>query len=195
MWRVRRAHRSSLFQLEAIEQHPCPWFQRVPRRTARGRRVPEFAGRKRHAQSGGEQRHERHRRQRAFDPDAIGKHSDKRHASPPIPHAKPIISDDTVAALMGAIIWPNVTLTGSVDCSRQPADRHERHEWPSRLSRRDGQKRDGKDERPQDDVARAPAIGERAAEESADAADEQIDGTRQFPPRRPTCRAASASPA
>src|SRR5688572_19854663 len=34
---------------------------------------------------------------------------------PPTPQAKPIISEETVAALMGAIIWPKVTLTGRVD--------------------------------------------------------------------------------
>ena len=42
-----------------------------------------------------------------------------------MPQAKPIISDDTVAALIGAIVWPKVTFTGSVDCSRNPpADNH-----------------------------------------------------------------------
>ena len=41
-------------------------------------------------------------------------------SSEPTPQAKPIISDETVAALTGAICWPNVTLTGSVDCSRKP---------------------------------------------------------------------------
>ena len=40
--------------------------------------------------------------------------------SPPMPQANPIINDDTVAALIGAIVWPNVTFTGSVDCSRNP---------------------------------------------------------------------------
>ena len=39
---------------------------------------------------------------------------------PPVPHAKPIISDDTVAALTGAIRCANVTLTGSVDCRKKP---------------------------------------------------------------------------
>jgi len=34
---------------------------------------------------------------------------------PPVPQAKPIISDETVAALTGARDWPNVTFTGSVD--------------------------------------------------------------------------------
>ncbi|NJK60333.1 MAG: hypothetical protein HC918_08960 [Oscillatoriales cyanobacterium SM2_1_8] len=37
-----------------------------------------------------------------------------------MPQAKPIISDDTVAALTGASICPYVTLTGSVDCSSSP---------------------------------------------------------------------------
>ena len=31
--------------------------------------------------------------------------------SPPVPQAKPIISDDTVAALAGAIRWPNDEFT------------------------------------------------------------------------------------
>ncbi len=39
---------------------------------------------------------------------------------PPVPHAKPIINDDTVAALIGAMTCANVTLTGSVDWSRNP---------------------------------------------------------------------------
>src|SRR5688500_303044 len=37
-----------------------------------------------------------------------------------MPQAKPIIRDDTVAALTGASSWPNVTLTGSVDCRKKP---------------------------------------------------------------------------
>ena len=37
-----------------------------------------------------------------------------------MPQAKPIISDDTVAALIGAMRCPNVTFTGSVDCSSRP---------------------------------------------------------------------------
>src|SRR5262245_29159304 len=37
-----------------------------------------------------------------------------------MPQAKPIISDDTVAALTGASACPNVTLTGSVDCRKKP---------------------------------------------------------------------------
>src|SRR5688572_19094705 len=41
-------------------------------------------------------------------------------ASPPTPHANPIISDETVAAEIGAIVCAKVTLTGSVDCSRNP---------------------------------------------------------------------------
>src|SRR5262245_15128745 len=40
--------------------------------------------------------------------------------SEPTPHANPIINDETVAALTGAICCPNVTLTGSVDCRRKP---------------------------------------------------------------------------
>src|SRR3954470_11634505 len=40
--------------------------------------------------------------------------------NPPVPHAKPIISDATVAALTGARDWPNVTLTGNVDCKNSP---------------------------------------------------------------------------
>ena len=40
--------------------------------------------------------------------------------SPPIPQANPIINDETVAALIGAIICAKVTFTGSVDCSRNP---------------------------------------------------------------------------
>ena len=39
---------------------------------------------------------------------------------PPVPQANPIISDDTVAALTGAIACPNTTLTGSVDCRNRP---------------------------------------------------------------------------
>src|SRR4051812_15681027 len=37
-----------------------------------------------------------------------------------MPQAKPIINDETVAALTGASAWPNVTLTGSVDCRKKP---------------------------------------------------------------------------
>ena len=37
-----------------------------------------------------------------------------------MPHAKPIISDETVAALTGASAWPKTTLTGSVDCRKKP---------------------------------------------------------------------------
>src|SRR4029079_6884704 len=36
--------------------------------------------------------------------------------NPPMPHANPIISDDTVAALTGGSAWPNATLTASADC-------------------------------------------------------------------------------
>ena len=39
---------------------------------------------------------------------------------PPVPQAKPIINDDTVAALTGARDWPKVTLTGNVDCKKSP---------------------------------------------------------------------------
>ena len=43
-------------------------------------------------------------------------------SSDPTPHAKPIINDDTVAALTGASCWPNVTLIGSVGaCERTAA--------------------------------------------------------------------------
>jgi hypothetical protein len=34
---------------------------------------------------------------------------------PAVPQANPIISDETVAALIGAIDCPNVTFTGNVD--------------------------------------------------------------------------------
>jgi hypothetical protein len=37
-----------------------------------------------------------------------------------MPHAKPIINDDTVAALTRASCWPKMTLTGSVDCRKKP---------------------------------------------------------------------------
>src|SRR5260370_33848814 len=40
--------------------------------------------------------------------------------NPPLPHAKPSSSDDTVAALTGASACPNTTLTGSVDCRKKP---------------------------------------------------------------------------
>ena len=40
--------------------------------------------------------------------------------NPPVPQAKPIISDETVAALTGASDWPNTTFTGSVDCRNMP---------------------------------------------------------------------------
>ena len=80
--------------------------------------APEFRCRQRRGKKGGDQRHERHHRERPFDADPIGEHSHERTAKPPIPQPKPIMIDDTVAALIGAIVWPNVTLTGNVDCSR-----------------------------------------------------------------------------
>ena len=104
--------------------------------------------RQRKRKRGGHERHERHRHQRVFNSDAIGQHADKRHARPPMPQAKPIISDDTVAALMGAIIWPKVTLTGSVDCSRKPPIATTRHERPSGEERRRREERHRADERP-----------------------------------------------
>src|SRR5262245_47824812 len=39
---------------------------------------------------------------------------------PAVPQPNPIMSDDTVAALIGARLCPKVTLTGSVDCSSNP---------------------------------------------------------------------------
>ena len=76
--------------------------------------------RQRKRKRGGDQRRERHQHQRAFDSDTVGDHADESTASPPMPHANPIISDDTVAAEIGAIVCAKVTLTGSVDCSRKP---------------------------------------------------------------------------
>ena len=61
--------------------------------------------------------------------------------SPPLPQAKPIISDDTVAALTGASACPNVTLTGSVDCRKNPptaTSATKTHPWLNDARNRNG---------------------------------------------------------
>ena len=98
--------------------------------------------------------------------------------SPPVPHAKPIISDDTVAALIGAIICPKVTFTGSVDCSRNPPIASTATSDQPDEKRRDGQERHRGDQRQDDHAPRAESIRERTAEEAAAADREEIDRRR-----------------
>ena len=91
-----------------------------------------------------------------------------------MPHANPIINDDTVAALTGASAWPKTTLTGSVDWRKNP---------PIARTTMNGQpdssgaaNRNGADstQRPDDDPSRSEAIGRGSAEESSRAAREQV---------------------
>ena len=94
--------------------------------------------------------------------------------SPPLPQAKPIISDDTVAALTGASACPNVTLTGSVDCRKNPpiaTSTTNDQPSPSVAANRNGT---AQHQRQRDDPPRPESIGGRAAEKSADAARKQI---------------------
>ena len=105
---------------------------------------------------------------------------------PPVPHAKPIIKDDTVAALTGASGWPNVTLTGSVDCRKNPPTASIDDERPARQQRRDNEERHDEHERQRDDAPRPEPIGQRPAEEAADAAGEQVERDGRARLRRAT---------
>ena len=98
--------------------------------------------------------------------------------SPPVPHPKPIMIDDTVAALTGASAWPNVTLTGSVDCRKNPP--MARTTTNCQPVRNVAANRNGvaSDERERDDLLRAEAVRRRPAEESADAAGEEVERDR-----------------
>ena len=98
-------------------------------------------------------------------------------ASPPVPHANPIISDDTVAALTGANWWPKVTFTGKVDCRKNPPAASTARN--SRVQQRRGdEERDRCHQRQRDDAPRPESIRERPACEPADAAGEEVERDR-----------------
>ena len=96
-----------------------------------------------------------------------------------MPQANPIISDDTVAAPPWRKLCAKVTLTGSVDCSRKPPIASIAVKPSRRQVRRQRQERHRRDQRPDDHAPRADAIGQRAAEEAADAAGEQVERHRR----------------
>ena len=111
-----------------------------------------------------------------------------------MPHAKPIISDDTVAALTGASDWPNITLTGSVDCRNKPpmaSMTTNVHPDSSGDATRNGV---DSDKRQRDDPPRTESVRSRTAEEAADAAREEIERDHCARPDRATGRVASSSP-